>query len=875
MRLPFYSSAFARHELRVLLASRSIPVFLGFAWALAVLLAFYGGGFFQANRAEATVFLGYLPWVFALVLPALTMQTWAEDFRRGLAERLLTLPMGATTLYITRFMVLWGLLAFWLVGTWPFVVTLLWLGSPDMGQMFAGFIGAWLMGGVILALCLLASSLSRSAVTAYLSAFSLAALVLLSGWAYVTDWASGQVPDMITNALRNISVLENYRRFLIGLLDMRAITFFIGLILVFLALGVAQLARRAERPRLALKALAVALVALLPVVGAPWMNARLDLTAERLYTLSPASVVVLKNLPRLVTISVYDSKTNPDIPLPVREVSRRLTDVLDDVVARSNGRVEVKYINPDADVDLEVKAVEAGLMPQPLGTGEEYFLGVAATMGAAGGKQVDAVIPALSPERMPYLEFDIMSLLTEVQKTNRKSLAVISSVALNTAELQPRFLKDLEMFYDVVYLRPGEPVVPKNISALLVMYSPFLSEESLYAIDQYMAGGGHALLMLDPFVRSGIGASTHNEEIPDELRVPDRNADALAFDHPADLLRDWGVEYSGGSVVADAVRAVPVQQPELGFTAYPLWISLGREQVNIALPFTTFVENMLLSETGYLTPKNIKTGLTYEPVLITSGHAGVINRTIMDDTPPSLLGSKITSPTGVKDLAMLLSGTFTSAFKDVPVSVQQYYRDYAADPAKAVIPPHNPGGKQAGALLAIADTDFIADDFALKPSYDERGNTNGWEPANDNLVFAYNALQYLAGDGGLLGLRGKAVQNRRFTKVEELMTQKAVEYQKVESKFIAELFTVSQRLQELKGRQDQAKATDADMEKEVETFRKREMKLKKQLREIRKGLRKGVYRLERGLLIANMLTMPLIALGGAAYIRHRRRKAKA
>ncbi|MFZ2586874.1 MAG: Gldg family protein [Alphaproteobacteria bacterium] len=852
----YFSLPFARHEVRVWLANPATVLFVGFAWALVAVLGFEVGGFFSTNRASMEVFLGYMPWVYALVLPALCMGLWAEDWRRGTAERLLTLPLSITQLVLTRFVVAWGLVGVFLVGTWPLLAAVAWLGNPDWGMVAAGYVGVFLLGGVLLGFALVASALANHAVVAFAGGGVLLVFVLLSGWGWVLDGLERWLPGFVVAGLREVSVLEHLRRFVQGQVDMRSVTYLLGLMLLALALQTAVLMHRTGRGKPLPWVLGGLLAALVVAGAGSVVPLRWDWTYENQFTLSPASRSLIQTLPKPLTFTVYDSRTNPDMPTASRITARRLNDVLREVKALNPSMVNVLRINPDVRVDDEVEAQDAGLTEQELPNGQGFYLGLVAEMN---GRK--ALIPVLEPSRLPYVEFDLMSLVAEVQKLGQKNIAVLAVPNLRMRDLRPTWLNELEGYYNVTTLLPGNPVIPPDTDVLVVMMAPYLPQESLYAIDQYVVNGGRVMLLMDPYFRT---APT------DDLKTPDRNADAFALDHPADLLNGWGLTYDGMSIVADTARASTVNEPKVGFRTYPLWLNLTPQDINSNLPFTSYVETLQLAEAGHVEVGTLAPGLTATPVLSTSANAQLVSRTLVDSTDPQLYGSAAQGTPQRYTLSVLLAGNFPSLFASVPPAVANYYADYAPVGQPAAIPPHSVRGTSEGAILVIADNDLLDPAFTVRPSGRVEGEL---EPTNDNLVFFFNALQYLAGEGQLLSLRGKAAVPRTFTAVEAMLARLSNRYAGIENRMAADLYRVGQKLDELKTKQagDGTQTLSTVAQTELRAYKARNLHLRNQLRDVRKALRRDVLMVERVLLVFTALCMPFLAGLGWWLVRRRKR----
>lgn len=858
---PLVSLPFLKHEIRTLLLNSGTVIFLCFGWAMASALAMGVGGFFAANRADATLFLGYMPWVFALMAPALAMTTWAEGWRNGQAERLFTLPIHPLAVVVTRFLVLWLVTEIFLLGTWPFVATLAWLGAPDWGQLVAGYIGAWLAGGALAAAALFVSAISRSYVVAFLGGFILCVFLLVSGWSTVLAWLAVYLPQWAINALQGVSLLDNYRPFLLGRVEVAGVAFFLLLIVMFITLTYVSVVGKFRQKHIGTRlghvgmGVATVLVTLVLAGSAQLTGMHADFTASGQYTLSPATVNLIKDIKTKTTVTVYATTTNPDVPAESRQFLTQILDMLNDF-SRLNANLTIVTANPDTNIAVEIQGVASGVTEQPLPTGEGYYLGIVADSG--GHK---ATIPVMDPAREPFLEFDLASLFAETQKTRRKTIAILAGTSFTDPDNQPIFMNEIRNFYNIVYVRPGDAKVPTDADLLLVMPVPFLPVETLYAIDQYMVSGGRSMLMLDPFYRNAPA---------DEPHAADRNADAFALDHPADLLRFYGVNYDGMLIVGDKSRAFPVQEKSLGFTTYPFWLALTADNVNTSLPFTSYVSRLLFGESGFLEPQKIQPNLGYEAVVTTSPNAQAVGRAMFETLAPQTLGLQLKGPKQPKQLAGMLHGKFTSMFNELPNEVKQYYDDYAQG-GTAVYPPHVKGGEAPGVLVAFADMDFTADKFAL----DQQNGPDGEVrivPKNDNLILFYNALQYLAGEGDLIGLRGKTIKPHTFTRIEAKLDDIAAKYVTIEQTLASELQTIKQRLAELRKRTGDAKQVDAELQTELTVNGAREMTLRKQLRELRRTFRTEIYRIQNVLMLLNVALMPLIAIGG--YLAYRRRRAK-
>ncbi|MDD9912367.1 MAG: Gldg family protein [Alphaproteobacteria bacterium] len=847
------------HELQQLHTQANTYIFLTFAWMAMALCTFYLGGFFSRGEADLNAFFAFQPWIYLFLMPALAMGIWSEEWRRGTAERLLTLPVHPILFTLAKFKALQTVFVFALLGTFPMVVTVFWLGEPAWGPIITGYIGCLCVGSAMLAVALAASQLSRSQAGGFVLGLLFLFILVASGWGVLTRLLEGFLPPVFIDALIQFSVLDRFRNFNEGVLDVRDILFFVSLTFGFLLLThVFLIFRRSFKIGSILVTTAIVVVIAVNVLAESLLW-RWDATPSQVHTLDPQTIKFIKELDQDVNVKFYFSADNNEVPVPVQQFARRVQDKLRDMRRFNPAQFQVEFLVPEVSTRVESQAQEHGMQEIALPSGEGYYFGLAVNTSDRGSR-----LPVMTPGRQGFLEFDIMSALSDVMKTRTQKVGILTELNLGREETRPRFVQDLLDAYDLTILKPGEPEFSDDIDLIIVFMTPFFDQENLYALDQYLVSGGKVLLVLDPYLRTAPST---------EFQAPDRNADAWGFDHPADLLRHWGVEYDHSQVVGDVAAAMPVQLPGIGMTQYPLWLALEPNEINHDMPFTANVDRMLLAESGFFTVTEIARGLHYEPILTSSSSAQTVSRTLFTNNEPHLVAGKLGGEKKRRDLAFMLSGKFNSAFPEMSSAAKLYYEDYAENPDQIVYPEHKMQGAKDGALVVLGDLDFVADDYAM---ITERvAGEVVQQPANDNLVFFYNAIQYLLGDRVLLPIRGKAQERRPFVKVEEMMQVVSHKYQKVEQELVAELFHVANRLRELHERAEKRQVIEGAIQKEIKAFQKRELDVKKRLRQVRRTLRKDIDALERTLAVLNMAVMPvLIWIYALLFFYRRRQRAK-
>ena len=219
--------AIFRREFVGYFATPIAAVFLVIFLALAGVFAFYLGGLFEAGQADLQGFFRFHPWLYLLLVPAVSMRLWAEERKSGSLELLLTLPVSLWQAVLGKFLAAWAFLGLALTMTFPMWLTVNWLGSPDNGVILASYLGSWLMAGAFLAVGGALSAITRSQVVAFVLAVVVCFLLLVSGYPLVLDFVRTMAPQGVVDAVSGISFLSHFQDILRGVLDLRDVLFFL------------------------------------------------------------------------------------------------------------------------------------------------------------------------------------------------------------------------------------------------------------------------------------------------------------------------------------------------------------------------------------------------------------------------------------------------------------------------------------------------------------------------------------------------------------------------------------------------------------------------------------------------------------------------
>lgn len=209
-------------------------VFIVIFLILSGVFTFYLGGFFERGQADLVTFFGFHPWLYLFLIPALTMRLWAEERKSGTIELLFTLPVTMMETVLGKFLATWIFTAVALALTFPIWLTVNYLGNPDNGVIFAGYVGSLLMAGGYIAIGSCISALTKNQVIAFVVTVVVCLMFILSGFPMVLDFLDDWMPSVILETVSSFSFLSHFEAIQNGVVDTRDLVFFLSLIALWL-----------------------------------------------------------------------------------------------------------------------------------------------------------------------------------------------------------------------------------------------------------------------------------------------------------------------------------------------------------------------------------------------------------------------------------------------------------------------------------------------------------------------------------------------------------------------------------------------------------------------------------------------------------------
>jgi ABC-2 type transport system permease protein len=223
-----------RRELAGYFATPLAYVFIVIFLAMAGALTFFAGNFFERGQADLQSFFSFHPWLYVVLIPALSMRLWAEERKSGTIELFLTLPIRMTEAVIGKFLAAWCFAGIALALTFPFWITVNFLGRPDNGVILASYLGSWLMAGAMLAVGACVSAITKNQVIAFVVTAAVAFVFILSGSPIVLGFFQGWAPEWLIRGITQTSLLGHFGAITRGVIDVRDLVYFLSIIVAFL-----------------------------------------------------------------------------------------------------------------------------------------------------------------------------------------------------------------------------------------------------------------------------------------------------------------------------------------------------------------------------------------------------------------------------------------------------------------------------------------------------------------------------------------------------------------------------------------------------------------------------------------------------------------
>lgn len=602
---------------------------------------------------------------------------------------------------------------------------------------------------------------------------------------------------------------------------------------------------------------------------------RLDFTEDKLFTLSQGTKDILQSLDTPVELRFYCSQGGSDAAqLFVKNYSRNVDDLLKEYSKAAKGKLRVKRYNPEPDSDAEDMARADGVEGQMINTGDSIYMGIAVSC-----LDNTVALPFLAPARERLLEYDISRAIARVANPDKVKIGIMTDLPMFGTPMNPMMMQqqqasqpwtvvsELKRDFDVVELHSDVEEIDETINTLLVVHPKNLSDQALYALDQFVLRGGHLIAFVDPLFRLDPAAMSQQN--------PMARMDVAS--NMEKLFSAWGMSFDSTRVVADKNHPTMLSgqggQAAEFFTVLSLTSSAFDEK-NIS---TAQVDNMLLAFPGCFSGTPVS-GLTKEVLIKSSTNSQLVDKLMAERN--ALISRDFQPSNKEYEMAIMLFGQFKTAFPEGAPKKASDEKDSEEDSttASTETKPSLKESVQDGSVVLVGDVDMLHDNFSVRVSsiFGQRFV----QPLNGNLTLAQNLVEQMAGSSSLINMRSRATLNRPFTVIQEYRAKAEAQYQ-------SQLLELENRLNEARNKiseLQQAKAEGSqkfilsdEQRAELAEYRKSEAEAAKRLKEVRKNLRKDITSLENNLTWINTAGMAfVVVLVGIviAIIKRKRTAAK-
>jgi ABC-type uncharacterized transport system involved in gliding motility auxiliary subunit len=600
--------------------------------------------------------------------------------------------------------------------------------------------------------------------------------------------------------------------------------------------------------------LGLAFIAALMASNTLLSGLRIDLTENDLYTIAPGTRGLLTRIDEPINLYFFFSdRETADIPY-LRGYATRVREMLEEFEAASDGNLIVHSIDPLPFSEEQDRAAQFGLDAVSLGSlGESIYFGLAGTNSVGD----EDTIGFFQPEKETFLEYDLAKLIYNLANPDKTVVGLIAGVSM-TAGFDPRtqqmtepwtIVSQARQLFEVRNLAASLESIDEDVDLLWIVHPKNLDQSTLYAIDQFILGGGRALIFVDPLAEIDMA----NAMDPASMAAQGSSSDLPA------LFDAWGVEFSGGDVVGDNRYALSISA---GFGQRPVrhlgLIGAGQGSMDADDVITAGLGTINLGTAGYFRTRE-DSAAQLQPLLTSSTEAAPMSAAqfmFLSDPQTLLDGFSPTGETYV--LAARLTGPLNTAFPDGrPAPSAEGAEDEQSGETTDSGADHRSSAESANVIL-VSDVDILSDRLWVQVQ-----NFLGQRLATafaNNGDFLINALDNLSGSAELIGIRARASYSRPFTTVDALRREADAEFRQTEQRLQAELAETEQRLSELQAaRTDEGSLLMSDEQRaEIQRFLDQQVSIRRELRAVQRNLDRSIEQLGTALKVINIGLMPVL-----------------
>ncbi|GAA0856093.1 GldG family protein [Aliiglaciecola litoralis] len=566
---------------------------------------------------------------------------------------------------------------------------------------------------------------------------------------------------------------------------------------------------------------------------------RLDLTENQVYSLSKGSKEIVANIDEPINLYFFFSDKSSKGMTTLRNYASRVESMLQEYANAAPGKIKLNVIDPVAFSEAEDQANQFGLTAATVGNlGDAIYLGLAAT----NALDDQEVIAFFDPQQEKFLEYEISKLLHKLSSPQAVKVTVVSDLPLSggqnpmSGRFDPAwsFLTQLQQLYDVEQIGNSAQSLPEGSEVVMLIHPTEVSEELMFAIDQYALKGGKLLVFVDP-----------NSESDPMAMMAGMGAMGPSSSNLPSLFKAWGVNFDATQTLLDAELGLDIRTSDGGVARHFGFIGIESAQLNRSDVTTASLEVINGASFGVFS-KNPSSSVRWETLMSSSNNTALIPvGTYAANREPQALSREFENANQQHVLAVRLTGKAKSAFDEALDTSQQ--QDFIAST------------EQLNVIL-VGDTDMLADRFWV-----QQANFFGQTmltPFANNGDFVTNAVENLAGSNALISIRSRGTFARPFTTVDALTVEAERKFREQEQLLQQQLDETEQQLAQLQQQEAEGAALvlSPAQQQAIDDFVAKRVEIRKALREVRHQLDKDIEELGNWLKFINIAVTPFILM---------------
>lgn len=420
---------------------------------VTISVGLYITSFFTFPIADMRPYFENLPLMLCVFIPAVTMRVWAEERKENTWEMLLTFPMKSWELVIGKFLAAVAFFALALLATFTIPAMLFNLGNPDTGAIISGYFGTLLIGAFFLSLGILFSGFFKDQIVAFIVSLLACFGLFLVGFSFIAGKIDERVPGFGSLLSDLLGFFDHYTAFTRGVIEFADVVYFVAWTIIFLVLNIMYIDGR-NRP--GAKTMYAAVVAMCVVSGMAfnWLIQgqsllRIDMTEDKIYTVSEASREILEKLDAPANIKIYITPKN-EMPTELRSLQQDVVDKIEELRLAASGNLEYDIIplnvaniissQPQLGEEPEEKEVteesaieermlEKGVQPftvQAMSQDQVTSKLIYSSIGVGYKDRPEEILPQILPQNLQELEYRLVSTIYKLSREEKPIVALIA-----------------------------------------------------------------------------------------------------------------------------------------------------------------------------------------------------------------------------------------------------------------------------------------------------------------------------------------------------------------------------------------------------------------------------------------------------------------